>query len=527
VPDFEDLFESWLQSTDPAPDKIDYFFKRVFEQPVESVDWIIVLKKCQERGHPDLPELYRRMNTVLSAAQSQRLGQFQNTAAEVLRLDHPEMYDEVLAATMSLDPAITPMEELEGIVRWAVACDRTEDCERLQERFAEFPQFLLPRSEKEERFDGEGADIVEDEEPQFPPEVEEQLDSAWSNYNAIKKPTHSDAEALVEALLRLPHEATSWIEPFDELRATEHPDIYSLFAQIVSTVGSSGGSDLSFMAWGAMEEACKRGESERLLEISRPLHGLDATLFDTDAVFHIAEYLLACNFVDECLKLKEYHYPTLSENDDILGWVAPETAEEIFTIRLGIMIASSGLHGRDASDILAELSEGLEEELNKELNGKLIRRLLGSGDDAKAQEKLEMPLSGTPIDEAQSNWVAVHATFVQVAKHAGETTDEHPAKILIGLQLVEDSASSWIAKRCEKKRKQSRNLFDCLDPQHIEQQVAAGSQSFMGINEQRARTMLTAYRGLVHWADQQSIPLPADSSKIIQKIDTLQKKIGG
>ena len=62
----------------------------------------------------------------------------------------------------------------------------------------------------------------------------------------------------------LPHSATDWIDPFDVLREADHPEIFRLFDRLLSVIGSSGGRDLSFVAWGAMEEAVRRNEPERL-----------------------------------------------------------------------------------------------------------------------------------------------------------------------------------------------------------------------------------------------------------------------
>ena len=100
------------------------------------------------------------------------------------------MYTDVLAATLALDPADTEMESLEGILRWADALERADDCERVRERFPVFPEYML-----EDEDEDEGDSLVapvnpsEKDEPKLPPEIERQLDLAWDEFNAIKAPT--------------------------------------------------------------------------------------------------------------------------------------------------------------------------------------------------------------------------------------------------------------------------------------------------------------------------------------------------
>jgi hypothetical protein len=528
APDLGEVLAKWRELSEPDPDKVDCFLERVFAEPLESIDWERMLRECHAKHHRDLPGLYRRMSASLSGVAGQQASRLQRAAAEIFREDQPEMYADVLAATLALDPADTEMKSLEGIIRWADELERADDCERVRERFPVFPEYML-----EDEDEDEGDSLVdpvnpsERNEPKFPPEIERQLDLAWDEFNAIKAPTAGDAETLLERLLELPHEATNWTEVFDVVREAKHPELFKIFDRMLSAIGPSRNRDLSFVCWGAMEEAVGRNEPERFPEIARCLRRLGPENHDPDAISHVEDYLLAHGLVDEHLDLKEQFYPALCANGSLMHWVVPQAAVEILTLRLGNLMASGGLSGTDVEPILIGLVDGIEDEIDEDLTGRLIRRLLDGPDRAKSKWELQLAINGDPVDRQQGNWVALQAAFVEVAGSHGEAGGGHPARTLIGLQMIERAAYRWIETRREKKRKFRRNLLDYLQPQNIERQALLECSEFMGVNRPRARTMLDAHKALACWAERAGILTEIDCAKITQKVDELLKEVGG
>ena len=195
-PEFDDVMKTWRDLDDPDPDKVERFLERMFGEPVDSIDWARMLEGFHTKHYRDLPGLYRRMNTSISGLPGREMGRFLGSAVEIARVDQPEMYEELLAAILELDPDDTQMESLESIVSWANEQERAEDCDRLRKRFLQFPQFLLEESDEEEEQEPEIG--RENGLPKFPPEIERQLDLAWDEFKAIKSLTADDAEALLE-----------------------------------------------------------------------------------------------------------------------------------------------------------------------------------------------------------------------------------------------------------------------------------------------------------------------------------------
>jgi hypothetical protein len=529
-PDFDQMRAAWRRAANPDPDKVERFLERMSAEPVASVEWASLLMECHEKHLPDLPRWYRRMREALSEVDDLALARLHRQAVEIFQYDHPDMYAELLTAILALDPNETEMESLEGIVAWALCEGRTEDCDRLRERFPEFPQHMLEEPEGREWDEAEdlpGTEAGKEPAPEFPPEVERKLDAVWNEFQAIESPTPADADALLETLLELPHEATHWHDVFDVLVEVEHPDLFGIVERMMSAIGSSEGQDLSYVAWGAMGEAIRRGETERLPTIARSLQQLDATECDPDAVSHLEDHLLAYGYVDECLGLKEYVYPALCSSKKVMGWVVPRAASEIFDLRMGKLVASGGLHQRDVETIHAELIDGIAEQIDKQVTARLIRLVLqGPEDRSRLERVLHLSRDKAPAGAQENNWIARLALFVEVAaSHHGKTAGSHPARTLVGLQMIESAAYHRIDTHPGKEPKSQRNLLSYLDPENIERQVASESRDLVGINVPRARIMLDAHTALALWAERQGLALPADCREIVAKVDALHETL--
>lgn len=526
-PDLVGVLDAWRRMSNPPSDKFEHFLERMFAESVDTVDWERLMRDCHAKRHSDLLGLYRRVSQLLVGAPGQQPGFVQNAATEIFMPDHPEMYAEILDATLALDPLNTLSRSLEGIVCWAQDRDAAEDCERLRERFPEFPEYMFenPKDpEAEELVDP--PDGVEEDKPKFPPEVERQLDSVWDEFNAIKSPTAEEAEALVERLLGLPHEATDWSEVFEMVCEAKHPEALRIFDRMISTISPTGNQGLAFLCWGAMEEASKRNETERFPGIAHSFQQLDSKSCDPDALSHVEDILLAAGFTNECLDLMEHFLPILRDSHDLVPWGVPRAATKIITLRIGNLVASGGLSETDADRVLAGLLDGIEDEIDVDLIGRLVRRLLDGPDQARSREEFQLPLDNEAFARQKENWIVLECAFAEVARHEWKTGHGHPGRTLIGLGMMQRSANRWIDSRREKKRRFRGNLFDYLDPQHIERQVVGECDDFLGINPSRAHTMLDAHAALARWAEEEGLLSASDSEKIRQKVGDLLKKVG-
>ena len=202
------------------------------------------------------------------------------------------MLPEILAATLALDPITTPMESLEMLVEWADELGRNDDCQLLRDHFHEFPQYMLTDPEEESA----DTDYPDKSKPNFPPEVSAAVDTAWNNFDALDSPSAAQAEAFVEELLALPHEATEWNEVFETVVRSGHPDIFKIFHRLAAALAPNRNNNFAYICWRATEVVVQLKTPQRLPEIARTLLDFNPEVCDPDALSHIADALLANDY---------------------------------------------------------------------------------------------------------------------------------------------------------------------------------------------------------------------------------------
>lgn len=525
VPDLHELRGTLTGVKEVGPSKLDAFLELALAAPSFTGDlWPWLITTFEAKRHPDLPGVFRRVSAHLSATGNSELPWFYCSAAASLREDHPEMFPEVLAATLALDPTTTLMESLEMLVAWADELGREDACQRLRERFHEFPEYMLLDPD-EESPEAEHDDRREEREPDFPPEVLAAVDKAWDNFEALDPPSLEQAEAFVEELLALPHEATQWNDVFNAAAKCEHPDVFKILHRLAAALFPTRNPDFAYVCWAAVDSAQRLKTLERLPEIARTLLDFNPQSCDPDALSHIADALLAHGFVDETISFLSGFLPSLRDNEDVMSWVAPRVAGEIFLLRLGSLIVS-GDYSRQPFDLLiAGLCAGVEDDISESSAGAPLRYLMQDG-ESFTREQFMVPSSANQPTEQKLLWDGLQQAFVEVARDGWQTENRHPSKALIGLHMIFRAVEYRLDSPKQKGEKYPLNLLDYLNPVAVERLVLRECSSMFGINCERASIMLDASVTLIRWARRQGLIDEKTGVKAEKDIIQLMAKVG-
>lgn len=526
TPTLDELRGALTAMADVSPAKFDAFLEMVFAAPPATVDfWRTLLIQCRGQRHLDLPDVFRRMSAHLAATANPELPWLHSAAATCLREDHPEMFSEVLAATLALDPATTPMESLEILVEWANELERADDCQRLRDHFPEFPEYMVEEPEEESTADDSGS-AYEKPEPDFPPEVDAAIDKVWEDFDALDSPSREQAEAFVEELLAQPLEATEWNQVFDAVQRTGHPDMFEIFHRLAAALAPTRNNDFAFVCWGAVEHAGRCKAPERLPEIARTLLDFNPQSCDPDALCHIADALLTHGHVNETIELMTGFLPSLRDNDDVLSWVAPRIAEEIFLLRLGALILSGDYSRQSVDQLVTSLCAGLDDDICEESVEVPLLYLMRDG-ESFTREQFMLPSSTKKPDKQKLLWDGLQHAFVEVARDAWLTENCNPSKTLIGLHMIYRAVDEWHARPKEKGGKYPPNLLDYLTSAAMDRLVPIECGSLFGIKQQRALIMLDACVALIRWTGRRGLLAETDAAKAEEFMVTLMKKIDG
>lgn len=512
-----------IDEIDPA--KLDAFLEMVFTAPLSEIGfWRTLIMECGMKHYPDLPGLFRRVSAHLSAAGHPELPWLYNSASACLQEDHPESFPDVLAATLALDPVTTPMESLEKLVEWADIMGRTEDCERLRQRFPEFPEYMLEDPEEEESAAEDPDDYRKKSEPEFPPEVSAALDKAWDDFNALDSPTHEQGEAFIEELLALPHEATSWNDVFAATLESGHADTFRIFHRLAAALSPSRNNNFAYVCWAAVEVVVRLKTPERLPEIARTLLDFNPRTCDPDALSHIADALLAHGFVNEMSELMTGFLPNLRENRDLMSWVVPQVAEEIFLLRLGSLISSGDYSSQPIDLMITGLRAGLEDDIC-EKNASVPLLYLTQDGEQFSREHFMLPSSTKNRTEQQLLWNKHQQAFVEIARDEWLTENRDPSRILIGLHMILRSVEYWLNSPREKGQKYPLNLLDYLNSAAMDRLVPLECRDLLGINRERAGVMCDACLSLIRWTGRQGLLTEKESTKAGNQMTQMMKHL--
>jgi len=504
APAFHELQAALIGMADLEAAKFDAFLELALADAPFADDFgSELLRIGASKGHSDLPGVFRRIQVHLVASGSFELPWFYSAAEACLWDDHPEMFGEFLEATLALDPATTAMESLENLVEWAVDLDRLDACEQLRERFPEFPEYLLMDPD-EPSTAAEFDDSREAPAPDFAPEAIAAIEQAWRNFEALEAPSLSQAEAFVEELLALPHEATAWNEVFEAVQRLGQDDVFKIFHRLATALAPTGNQDFAYVCWSAVAHVRRLRSPQRLPEIARALLDFDSLTCDPDALSHIADALLGQGFVNETIELLIAFLPSLRDPSKVLGWVAPQVAEEILLMRLGVLIAS-GDYSRQPIDLMvADLCAGLDDDICEKTAGTPLRYLMGEG-AGFSHEQFLVPGSTKGARKQELLWEALQQVFAEVARDEWLTAKRHPSITLIGLHMILRAVENWLASPREKGKEYPLNLLDYLTSAAMDRLVASECSALFGIKRERAAIMLDACVTLIRWTGRRAL----------------------
>jgi hypothetical protein len=362
-------------------------------------------------------------------------------------------------------------------------------------------------------------------EPDFPPEINAALDKLWDDFNALKSPGPEQADAFVEDLLALPHEATSWNEVFDAVMEGGRTDPFKILHRLAASLAPGRTNNFAFVCWAVVEHLGRLKTPERLPEIARTLLDFNPQSCDPDALSHIGDALLAHGFVNEMIELMSGFLPGMRDNEDVMYWVAPRVAEEIFLLRLGVLISSGDYSSQAFDSMLAGLCAGLDDDICEKSANVPVRYLMKDG-EVFSREQFMVPCSTKDSDKQERLWNGIQQAFVEVARDEWQTGNRNPSITLIGLHMIFRSVESWLASPREKGRKYPLNLLDYLNSAAMDRLVPLECGGILGINPERAGIMLDACQTLLRWSVRRGLLAGMDAEKAVKDMARFMKQIG-
>ncbi len=364
----------------------------------------------------------------------------------------------------------------------------------------------------------------------LPSEVRSRLDALWQAFDVVRQPTAAQLDEFLGELLALPPEATSWNELLHDLAQRHHPDLQAVFRRIAAAVPHTKETRMAFFYWAAAEEF-PGNVSALLPELVEGFGRLDRHSYDADALAHIEDYLLPGHFEAEALRLAEHFLRIEREDVGLMPHAVPDTCSLIFQLRVGIALRS-GAHAAGSVESLAQaLGRDIEEEIDAEAIARAVR-VISRPDSNSAWTRAHFALVAGDIrisDQAWQECLHLYDTLIGVARDAWRRENFPPGCAFLGLSRLLESIYSARAE-AEKKRKkkpQSDNLLDYLNPGGMEARLARSCQDLLGVNEPQARILLDAQKVLLNFASRHQLIADAAAAATRAELARLRGALEG
>jgi hypothetical protein len=381
--------------------------------------------------------------------------------------------------------------------------------------------------EKPER--GEEAGAREDAHgySELPSEVRREVNRLWEEYRRLERPSTEQMNALLDQLLVLPPEATSWSELFEDFARYEHADLPAVFRRIAAGVRPTRGAALGFFYLTAFETFVPRGQIDLVPEIVAGFCRLDGESYNIDALKNVEDWVRAVGCDAEALALAERFLPVVHSDDNLLPHVAPDTAQLIFHLRAGVQLREAPGSNPDPATLARELRRDIEDEID----GDYIQRtaeVISVPDRAQSftHGDFVFPSDTQTGPAGREKGLRCFETLVHVAREAWEIERRAPGTVLHGMVLLVRAAYDDRADWPERQRGAPLNLLECLAPSGMERRVARAARSFVGTNRPRAHLLLEAHADLLRFAVRHRLIAAPEAAKSETNIAILKKKIG-
>ena len=383
--------------------------------------------------------------------------------------------------------------------------------------------------EADDQFDFD--DIVEPDvdEPELDPEVSAALDQVWDDFNRHEQPTPAQLDTLLEQLLALPLEATSWANVMDVLAQAEHPDLVAAFRRIDRVIPPLKEAGPGYFYWNAIEKFVTRGQFELVPEITRGFGRLDRESYDADALHHLVFWTMAAGCDAEALALEEHFLPIIRADGSLMLHAVPSACRSLFELRVGLRLREMGGARGRVEDLARELRRDLDEEIHPDFARRAAEVIRGEATLGNiGREDFDLP--NEAVQEGHPSWNQALRQFealMHVAHEAWQTDSRSPGSAFRGLWLLVDSVyDEQDDNRPRKGRSSTKNLLDCLQPRGMERRIVRSARGVLGTNFPHAHLLIEAHADLLRFATRWRLITETEEAKSATNLKALRKKLG-
>lgn len=388
---------------------------------------------------------------------------------------------------------------------------------------------LEPVPDAAEAKDPGGTEMGSDgqDEPELAPEVDAALDAIWDEFDRQENPTTEDMNLLLERLMALPPEATSWNDLFQRFVEHEHADLAGVFWRIAAGVRPTPGAALSFFYWSAIETFVRRKQVELVPEVVKGFCTLDRETYDADALEHVQWWAMAAGCEAGALGLAERFCGVVRADTGLMPYSAAVEARLLFELRVGGRLRESAASGTDPANLAVELRRGIEDEIHSDHARRAADVICGVAPvRGVTRQDFDLPIS--EVREGSRAWSATVDRFevlMRVAREAWESRHRPPGIAFCGLQMLVDAMYADLNERPKKLKSAPLNLLDVLDPGGMERRLARHTRDIMGTNEPKAQILIEAHIDLLRFAVSHGLIEAPLTAKSEANIALLQAKL--
>ena len=401
----------------------------------------------------------------------------------------------------------------EALERKAIAARQDSKLERI-ELGPEIP-YAEPDPELE--------DEMFEPEVELAPEVHDQLDELWDEFDETVHPTAQQMDTLLAGLLNLPPEATDWNDLFHRFADYDYPDLEGLFRRIAGTVPHTKATEMGFFYWGAAEVFLRRQALCTLPEVAAGFCRLDAESYDPDALAHIEDWLLATGYPAEALGLAEHFLPILRADEEIMSWAIPLHCHRIFDLRVGRALRERLRDDQSPAELAEALRRDITEEIHPDMAGLAARIVSGQEPNSEwKREQLNLPVGDFAEEAVWHEHLRLQSALTRMAQEAWQVETFAPECAVVSLGLVYEAVA---VQRRKSKKAGPPNLLDFLRPAGLEQRIIKNCPEMVGVNEARSRLVLQGLRILFAAANRHQLLSPAEVEPIREELERLCRKV--
>lgn len=215
---------------------------------------------------------------------------------------------------------------------------------------------------------------------------------------------------------------------------------------------------------------------------------------------------------------------SMRQSSDVLSWVVSRVGEDIFLLRLGLLISSGDYSSKPIDSMIARFCVGIEDEISEKSSSVPLRYLMQDPEQF-SREHFMLPSSTKDRDKQQLLWNNHQQAFVEIARDEWQTENCHPSRTLISLYMILRSVEYRINTPREKGQKYPINLLGYLNTAAMEQHMLIECRDMLDLNRERAGIMCYAFLSLIRWTGRQGLLTEIERAKAENELAPLMKQI--